>query len=168
MRKLLFFLLIGSYCQVDTIYAKGNPKKKDEIEYLYVLTADEGNLDVDKKTLELTDIHEKVLAFSDRPHRITYHMKSNEFLKTFDRTFKGNPPNGAMIAEQHAGNEPVAIELKNPKKKRNGQWTFTVASLKGEEKLASHKNMKKVVLFIDDGCNWPSNCTNNPCHRENC
>lgn len=129
------------------------------------MQADSGTLT--DSTLTIQKPHSHVLAFSDRPYRTCYHMKSTEFLKTFNAIFKGHPPNGALIAENIKGKDPVAIELKNPIRKRR-KWVFEVHSIKNQNALKKQSALKNVILFIDDGCHYPSNCSNNPCNRENC
>lgn len=163
MKKgLLILTLIFGY---QFLLAKGIPKKPGEPEYLFVLQASSGSLT--KNTLTIQKPHSTILAFSDRPYRDTFHMKSNNFLKKFNSTFKSSPPNGALIAEHIKGERPVAIELINPIKKGKS-WVFEVKSLKNEKALPNQKNLKNIILFIDNGCNYSSSCSNNPCNQENC
>lgn len=103
-----------------------------EIEALFVQNSHSMSYDEGKLTLK--GLAPTTLFFSDRPDRVTGHITSHEFVKSWDKgedSFASNPPNAALSIFHEDGVSDVVVELTKPV--FNGHdLTYTVEILDGD------------------------------------
>ena len=104
----------------------------DEIEALFVQTAH--SMAYDDGSLTLSGLAPTTLMFSDRPDRVTAHVKSREFVDSWtDGTdsFQSNPPNAVLSIFRTDEVRDVVVVLMDPKLKDH-ELTYQVEILDGE------------------------------------
>jgi hypothetical protein len=88
----------------------------------------------DDGTVTLTGLAPTTLMFSDRPDRVTAHVRSGEFVESWpegDESFESNPPNAVLSIFQPDGVQDVVVVPMNPKLKGH-ELTYDVEILDGE------------------------------------
>lgn len=119
--------------------------KAPEIEALFVQNA--SGMAYQNGKLTLKGLAPTTLFFSDRPDRVTGHITSHEFVKSWDQgddSFASNPPNAALSIFHADGVSDVVVELTRPVLS-NDELTYTVAILDGDMPA----NGGPSSLFID-------------------
>lgn len=120
-------------------------QEANEIEALFVQTAH--SMAYDDGTVTLTGLAPTTLMFSDRPDRVTAHVRSREFVDSWTEgpdSFQSNPPN-AVLSIFHPGSvSDVVVVLMNPKLKDH-ELTYEVEILDGE----MPETGGECALFID-------------------
>jgi hypothetical protein len=138
------------------------------IELLYVLDAKSGTLrkraGKDQYLLTLNGTADHLSAFSDRPHRLSFVQSRRSYLATWQRSYKGDPPNAALqlVAKTRSGRhiaDTVIVELRAPRV-HGDTVTFLAHRLRtaggglkdhGDRLLASPPSrFGSASLFIDD------------------
>lgn len=110
---ILSLFLILSF-QLSLAYADSDTQKKENVEWLFVVTAKEGEIKQNEQgqyvlTLEHAKI-ERVLAFSDRPYRIVKMISLKDFKRLWGEgknSFEKDPPNAIAVF----GQEKIAMKL---------------------------------------------------------
>ena len=119
--------------------------KAPEIEALFVQNAT--SISYSNGKLTLKGLSPTTLFFSDRPDRVTGHIPSHEFVKSWDQgddSFASNPPNAALSIFHADGVSDVVVELTRPALS-NDELTYTVEILDGDMPA----NGGPSSLFID-------------------
>ena len=119
--------------------------KAPEIEALFVQNAT--SISYSNGKLTLKGLSPTTLFFSDRPDRVTGHITSHEFVKSWDQgddSFASNPPNAALSIFHADGVSDVVVELTRPALS-NDELTYTVEILDGDMPA----NGGPSSLFID-------------------
>lgn len=131
-----------------------------QVHLLYVLQAREGwtlHRPDGHWRLELAGVSPRMLAFSDRPQRVSSQIPTRAFVVSWRRLFAGNPPNAAMIvANGPREAAPTAVELF--KARWRGRRLELCMCKAGDENLAWLKRMTRrsarrhgaITLFLDD------------------
>lgn len=117
----------------------------DEIEALFVQTAH--GMAYDDGTLTLTGLAPTTLMFSDRPDRVTAHLRSREFVDSWTEgtdSFEVNPPNAVLSVFHPGGISDSVIVLMNPRLKDH-ELSYDVEILDGE----LLESGGECALFID-------------------
>jgi len=117
----------------------------DEIEALFVQTAH--SMAYDDGSLTLSGLAPTTLMFSDRPDRVTAHVKSREFVDSWTEgsdSFQSNPPNAVLSIFRTDEVRDVVLVLMDPKLKDH-ELTYQVEILDGE----MPDNGGECSLFID-------------------
>lgn len=118
----------------------------EDIEYLFAQTA-RGITIGDEGRITLTGVSPTTLFFSDRPHRLTGHIETSEFVEQWgegDDSFADDPPNAVLsLFEPDAVNDVVVV-LHDPVVD-DGDLTYAIDVIEGE--LAATDG--PVSLFID-------------------
>ena len=109
--------------------------------YILVLSAPSGSLKGD--TLTLNGVP-NVVYFSDRPNRVAGHLSLEQFVESWNNSFKDDPPNAALSVLAKDGDENVVVELMGLDQS-NGSIKMTVVVQEG----AVPQNFKAATLFID-------------------
>ena len=107
---------------LHSVYAQENITSKDEPKFFAIQHAQSGSLSEINETaysLELSDIFDKTILFSDRPDRIVISVSTSNFLgnwSTGEDNFAVDAPNAVIVVdEQDVQQQDVAIvELFNP------------------------------------------------------
>ncbi len=104
----------------------------DEVEALFVQTAHE--MSFDDGSLTLSRLSPTTLMFSDRPYRVTAHVRSREFVDSWTEgpdSFQSNPPNAVLSIFRTDEVRDVVVVLMDPKLKEH-ELTYQVEILDGE------------------------------------
>src|SRR5688572_15011105 len=104
----------------------------EEIEALFVQTAH--SMAYDDGVVTLTGLAPTTLMFSDRPDRVTAHVRSKEFVESWtegDDSFESNPPNAVLSIFQPNEVRDVVVVLMDPKLKDH-ELSYQVEILDGE------------------------------------
>ena len=100
------FILVFSIIQERQVYTKleENITSSSEPSFLFIQSAQSGSLSQINDTmysLELNDIADKTVSFSDRPYRIVELIDTSEFVGNWSSTsedcFALDPPNAALV-----------------------------------------------------------------------
>jgi len=132
MLSILLFSVLGfvllSVIHEGQVYAqlKGNASSSSEPSFLFIQSAQYGSLSQINDTayrLQLDDVADKTVLFSDRPYRIVESIDTSEFVgnwSTSDDCFAINPPNAALVVLDNSdgatsSEQDIAlVELFNP------------------------------------------------------
>jgi len=117
----------------------------DDIEYMFAQTA-KGVVIADGR-VTLTGVSPTTLFFSDRPHRLTGHITTEEFVGQWgegDDSFASDPPNALLSLFETAYVNDVVLVLSDPVAD-NGDLSYAVQVTDGELVPSSGP----VSLFID-------------------
>lgn len=131
--SILIFSVLGfvllSVIHEGQVYAqlKGNASSSSsEPSFLFIQSAQSGSLSQINDTayrLQLDDVADKTVLFSDRPYRIVESIDTSEFVgnwSTSDDCFAINPPNAALVVLDNSdgatsSEQDIAlVELFNP------------------------------------------------------
>lgn len=160
MKKIAFYrLIILSVffilpCQFSTVYADDAKENKKPVEWLFVITAKEGEIKKNSQgqyELMLKHTHiERVLAFSDRPNRIVKMISPQDFKKLWGEgknSFKEDPPNAIAVF----GQEKIALKLMSVTVDKD-KTSFVV---KADDDKIRDVVMGDVSVFVDS-CTYAS------------
>lgn len=103
-----------------------------DVEYMFAQTAE--GLDVDNGAITLRGVSPSTLWFSDRPHRLTGHMATNDFVDSWsegDDSFAADPPNALLSIFSEDEVVDVVVVLRDPSL-RDGDLTYAVDVTEGE------------------------------------
>lgn len=117
----------------------------DTIEVLYVQTAH--SVTTESGSISLHKLAPSTLYFSDRPERITGHIRSTEFVDIWGEgtdSFAKTPPNAVLSIFQPDEVLDVVVVLTNPKL-TDDTLTYSVEVLDGELPASGGE----CALFID-------------------
>ena len=88
---------------------------------MFVQSAEDLKVDAAKSTFRLVKVNQQTLYFSDRPQRITGHIKMADYLKEWTAkagkdNFGADPPNATLSVYEpgKAENTIVVVKLTNP------------------------------------------------------
>jgi len=117
----------------------------EQVEVLFVQTAAGMNYTNDRLTLK--ELAPTTLMFSDRPERITGHIASEEFVKSWDQgddSFASDPPDAVLSVFHPNSVTDIVVVLREPELS-DGSITYKVAVLDGEMPSQGGPS----ALFID-------------------
>ena len=104
----------------DTATATGN-NNMTEVKLLFIQGAESGSIsevNATTKTLQLNDVSDKTILFSDRPDRIVSTTNTTDFIgnwSTGTNSFGIDPPNAVLVLDDEQQKQELAvIELYNP------------------------------------------------------
>lgn len=90
-------------------------------QYMFVQIADDVKVDIAAKTIRLVSVNQQTIYFSDRPDRITGHLKMADYLEEWTAkagkdNFGGDPPNAALSVYEPGkpNNTLVVVEISDP------------------------------------------------------
>jgi hypothetical protein len=115
------------------------------IEVLYVQTAH--SMSAENGSITLQRLAPSTLFFSDRPDRVTGHIRSTEFVDTWDKgddSFALTPPNAVLSIFQPDEVQDVVVVLTDPQLSSD-TLTYSVQVLDGELPASGGE----CALFID-------------------
>ena len=127
MKKILTVFLAISIIPVlllsatNNVYAEENMTDSEEPKFLAIQNAQSGSLseiNTTTYTLELNDISDKTILFSDRPDRIVTSVSTSDFIGNWtadEDSFVTDAPNAVLVVDEQEGIQDIAIiELFNP------------------------------------------------------
>ena len=85
-------------------------------QFLFVQTAQ--NVAFKDGTLTLENVAPTTVFFSDRPERVTGHLRNELFMKLWTEgknSFKSDPPNASLSVFDPQGAKTAVVELSNPR-----------------------------------------------------
>jgi hypothetical protein len=117
---LILSILVVVSSLTLTVYAQGNITATEEPKFLAIQHAQSGSIseiNATTYTLELNDVPDKTILFSDRPDRIVTAIRTDNFVgnwSTGTDSFAEDPPNAVLIVDEIEGQDTAIIELFNP------------------------------------------------------
>jgi hypothetical protein len=117
----------------------------DDIEYMFAQTAT--GVSIADGRVKLTGVSPTTLFFSDRPHRLTGHVPTDEFIAQWgdgDDSFATDPPNALLSLFETNYVNDVVLVLSDPMIS-NGDLSYAVQVTDGD----LHPSPGPVSLFID-------------------
>jgi len=117
----------------------------DDIEYMFAQTAT--GVVIDGGRVTLTGVSPTTLYFSDRPHRLTGHIETADFVAQWgegDDSFANDPPNALLSLFETQYVNDVVVILSDPVAS-NGDLSYAVEVTEGELVPSTGP----VSLFID-------------------
>ena len=115
----LSILLVGS--SLNSIYAQENMTDVEEPKFFAIQHAQSGSISEINETaysLELNDVSDKTILFSDRPDRIVTSVSTTDFIinwSTGEDSFAIDAPNAVLVVDEKDVQRDIAIvELFNP------------------------------------------------------
>jgi hypothetical protein len=136
MKRYVFlttFLLQLAVISNQAAYAADNatsPPKK--VQLLFVQNA--SSVELTKNKLTLNSVSPTTIFFSDRPDRITGHVRTAHFISQWSKgsdNFTADPPNATLSVFSKKKARDVVVELRNPLLKGNA-LTYDVKILHGK------------------------------------
>jgi hypothetical protein len=125
--------------------ATGTATEDSIIEVLYVQTAH--SMSAENGSITLHRLAPSTLFFSDRPDRVTGHIRTTEFVDTWDKgddSFASTPPNAVLSIFQPDEVLDVVVVLTDPQLSSD-TLTYNVEVLDGELPATGGE----CALFID-------------------
>jgi len=127
-------------------------RPQHEMSLLFVINAERGVISADK--LELENVANAVIYFSDRPDRIAGHIALESFLKSWNKSldsFADDPPNAVLsITDDGKAFNTIVVELLNPILE-GAKLRFQVKILEGTVPATGSIPFTHDPLFIDGG-----------------
>jgi hypothetical protein len=130
---------------IDDLVELHEGVQPDDIEYMFAQTATGAVIDGGRVTL--TGVSPTTLYFSDRPHRLTGHIETSEFVAQWgegDDSFASDPPNALLSLFETEYVNDVVVVLSDPVAS-NGDLSYAVQVTEGELVPSTGP----VSLFID-------------------
>jgi len=92
---------------------------RQQAQLMFVQMADDLKVDERAHSFRLVNVGQQTLYFSDRPLRLTGHLKIDDYLKTWNRgsdSFEKDNPNATLSVYEpgHPENTIVVVEISNP------------------------------------------------------
>ena len=100
--------------------ATGNNNNTSGAKFLFIQSAQSGSIsevNATTSTLELNDVTDKTIMFSDRPDRIVAVVNTTDFIgnwSTGPDSFAIDPPNTVIVLDDEVQRHLAVIELFNP------------------------------------------------------
>ncbi len=119
MKRMAFVIsvmAISLFFLSSTAWAKTVIDESKNPKYLFVQTAKSGSFH--GKTLTLMGVAPSTIYFSDRPHRIAGHMKTQQFLDFWNKgnnSFSKTPPNAVLSWDNGKETGETVVELYAPR-----------------------------------------------------
>jgi hypothetical protein len=103
--------------------------------------------------LQLNDLNDKLILFSDRPNRIVVTQSNQDFIGNWtsgQESLQIDPPNAVLVTEDQK-EDTIEIELYNPKYENNAKKISYDFTFLGNTTAVSDlpKDLGKSVLIID-------------------
>ncbi|MGD1837809.1 MAG: hypothetical protein ACPKPY_07100, partial [Nitrososphaeraceae archaeon] len=115
-------LLLMIESNTNAVNAKVNTTTSEElIKFFAIQHAQSGSISEINETvysLELNDVSDKTILFSDRPDRIVKSISTTDFIGNWsvgEDSFAVDPPNAVLVVDEREGQQDITIvELFNP------------------------------------------------------
>ena len=123
LAAIFFILIFSTGGLVYTQEKNATSTSASESHFLSVQHAKSGSIykyDTISYTLELNDVSDKTMLFSDKPERIAASVNTSDFIGNWHwsigpESFAADPPNAQLIVDNEDGNQDIMIvELANP------------------------------------------------------
>ena len=106
---------------LHSVYAQENITDVEEPKFFAIQHAQSGSISEINETtysLELNDVSDKTILFSDRPDRIITSVSTFDFIGNWnlgENSFAIEPPNAVLVVDKQKGEQDIAIvELFSP------------------------------------------------------
>lgn len=118
--SILSILLFGLTSSCGTVYSQDDVIDSKEPEFLSIQQAQSGlisEINATTYSLQLNDISDNTILFSDRPDRIVTSIRTDDFIGNWTLgadSFSVDAPNAALVVHEKEGQEVKIVELFNP------------------------------------------------------
>ena len=118
--SMLSFFVIGTL--TTAVYAQENMTDSEEPKFFVIQHAQSGSISEINETsysLELNEVSDKTILFSDRPDRIVMSESTSDFIGNWSvgqDSFAVDPPNAVLVVDEQEGQQQddVIVELFTP------------------------------------------------------
>ncbi|MGD1835322.1 MAG: hypothetical protein ACPKQO_06335, partial [Nitrososphaeraceae archaeon] len=114
----IFSIIIGTS---STVYAQENMTGVDVLKFFAIQHVNSGNISEINGTvytLELNDVSDKTILFSDRPDRVVTSISTSNFIGNWsvgEDSYAVDSPNAVLVVDEQEGQQYTSIvELFNP------------------------------------------------------
>ncbi len=113
-------ILVTGFSSTGTVHAQGNQTVSDEPKFLAIQHAQSGSISQINDTaysLELNDVSDKTILFSDRPDRIVTSISTDNFIGNWsvgEDSFADDAPNAVLVVDDSEVQNTTIIELFDP------------------------------------------------------
>ena len=169
--KILFVMILALVVLIisfSSVYGQEEGNITDHVPKFFAIQhAQSGSLSEINETaysLELNDVSDKTILFSDRPDRIVTSVSTSDFIgnwSTGEDSFAVDAPNAVLVVDEQEGKQEVAIvELFNP------VYDVDKKSLKYEAmpdyvtSIELPREFGQTTMVIDSGCQGSLKCKN--------
>jgi len=158
-------ILVVAMSLTSTVEAQENTTDSNGPQFLAIQHAQSGSITTINGSittinstnflLQLNDMSDKTILFSDRPDRIVVTQSIDDFIGNWTEgkdSFQVDPPNAALVTlEEDQEQDIFEIELFNPKYDQNRKTLSYDFTLLGNTTIGFNlpKNLGKSVLVID-------------------
>ena len=156
--SLLSVFVIGTLTTV--VYAQENKTTTEEPKFFAIQHAQSGSISEINETaysLELNDVSDKTILFSDRPDRIVKSMSTSDFIGNWSigaDSYKMDAPNAVLVIDDQEEQDIVIVELFNPVYDSNNQTLKYEITPDNTTSIDLLNEFGQTTLVID-GCNGP-------------
>ena len=122
----------GTDEETDDLAELHDGVQPDDIEYMFAQTA--AGVVIDDDRITLTGVSPTTIYFSDRPHRLTGHIETAEFVAQWgdgDDSFASDPPNALLSLFETQYVNDVVVVLSDPVAS-NGDLSYAVTVTEGD------------------------------------
>ena len=158
----IFFVLIFS-TGGGLVYAQEeNATSTSEPPFLSIQHAKSGSIfehNAISYTLELNDVSDKTILFSDRPERIVTSVNTSDFIGNWHwsigpGSFSADPPNAALIVQDEGNEDIMIVELTNPVHDPTAQTLKYDVILENRTSTDIPNEFGQSTLVIDPHASW--------------
>ncbi|MGD1839106.1 MAG: hypothetical protein ACPKPY_13735 [Nitrososphaeraceae archaeon] len=116
--SVLSILVVAT--SLNSVYAQENVTDSDEPKFFAIQRAQSGSISEINETaysLELNDVSNTTILFSDRPDRIVTSISTSDYVGkwiTGEDNFAIDPPNTVLIVDEQEQQDSAIVELFNP------------------------------------------------------
>ena len=113
-------LVITVATSLDSVYAQENATDSDDQKFFAIQHARSGSISEINETvysLELNDVSDKTILFSDRPDRIVTSSSTSDFIgnwSTGTNSFAVDAPNAVLVVDESEKQNIAIVELFKP------------------------------------------------------
>jgi hypothetical protein len=140
----------------ETANATGNNNTSGP-KFLFIQSAQSGSIsevNASTSTLELNDVSDKTILFSDRPDRIVAAINTTNFIgnwSTGPDSFAIDPPNAVIILDDEVQRHLAVIELFNPEYDPSaGTLKFDITAVNATAPIGLPSKFGQSSIVIDD------------------
>ena len=165
MRQLLTSIVFAATlatgifaAMITTVYAQEDAADSEKPKFLAIQHAQSGKITKINETiysLELNDVSQKTILFSDRPDRIVTTISTLDFIGNWDvgeDSFAADPPNAVLVVGDIEQQDVAVVELSDPKYDSNTnmlEYAINIDSIDSIESIQLPDNFGQSTLIID-------------------
>ena len=161
-----FSVLVIGTSMTTVVYGQEEENSTEHVPKFFAIQhAQSGSLSEINETaysLELNDVSDKTILFSDRPDRIVTSVSTSDFIgnwSTGEDSFATDAPNTVLVVDEQEGKQDVAIiELFNPVYDYENKALKYEAIPDNATSIELPREFGQTIMVIDVQCQNSFNC----------